>query len=93
MENEKIFEKLEEIEQYLLGLKKILNVEELSKYTGFRPSYIYKLVHRKIIPFSKPNGKVLFFEREKIDCWLLQNESRSIEQIHSDLLLKMLDGK
>ena len=93
MENEKIFEKLEEIEQYLLGIKKILNVEELSKYTGFKPSYIYKRVHHKIIPFSKPNGKLLFFDREKIDWWLLQNESSSIEQIHSDLVQKILNGK
>jgi len=93
MENEKIFEKLEVIEPYLLGIKRILNVEELSKYTGFRRSYIYKLVNRKIIPFSKPNVKLLFFDREKIDCWLLQNQSRSIEQINSELMLKMLDQK
>ena len=92
MENEKIFQKLEEIEKYLLGMKKILNVEELSKYTGLKPSYIYKLVHRKIIPFSKPNGKLLFFDREKIDGWLLKNHSSSIEETYIDLVFNVLGG-
>ncbi|WP_449401362.1 helix-turn-helix domain-containing protein [Chryseobacterium wanjuense] len=39
------------------------NVEELADYTGFSKSYIYKLVHSNIIPYSKPNGKTLFFEK------------------------------
>lgn len=43
--------------------KKVLNVEELSIYTGFKKSYIYKLVNKKVIPYSKPNGKMLFFDR------------------------------
>lgn len=70
MENDIIFAKLEKIEQYIVGTKKVLNLEDLSLYTGFKKSYIYKLVHKKLIPYSKPNGKMLFFDREKVDIWL-----------------------
>lgn len=39
--NEIILYKLSRIEKYIFGLKEILNVEELSDYTGFKKSYIY----------------------------------------------------
>ncbi|WP_379963028.1 helix-turn-helix transcriptional regulator [Epilithonimonas sp. UC225_85] len=65
MENELILEKLNLIEKYIVGLKEILNVEVLLDYTGFAKSHIYKMVHKSQIPYSKPGGKVLFFERTK----------------------------
>ena len=77
MENDLILHKLNRIEKFMASLKDILNVEELSEYTGFKKSYIYKLVHESKIPYSKPNGKTLFFDRKKIDQWLLQNSYTS----------------
>ena len=35
------------------------------------------------IPFSKPNGKSLFFEKTEIDAWLLQNKNQSDSQIEN----------
>ena len=32
---------------------------------------IYKLTGSGAIPFSKPNGKKIFFEKEKLDNWIL----------------------
>ncbi len=84
--DEIILHKLNRIEKYIFGLKEILNVEELSDYTGFKKSYIYKLVHSNSIAFSKPNGKVLFFERKKIDEWLLRNSHKSHEEIQQDAI-------
>ena len=56
--NEMILHKLNRIEKYIFGLKDILNVEELADYTGFKKSYIYKLVHENLIPFSKYMTKI-----------------------------------
>ncbi len=82
MENHSILEKLNRIERLIVNsTKEILNVEDLINYTGYKRSYIYKLVHNNILPFSKPNGKTLFFEKSEIDAWLLQNKSQSISQI------------
>ncbi len=86
MENEIILFKLNRIEKFIFGLKDILNVEELSEYSGFTKSYIYKLVHYSKIPYSKPNGKVLFFERKKIDQWLLQNSHKSESEISREAI-------
>lgn len=82
MKRDSIFERLDQLERLIVGLNKtILNVEDLINYTGYKRSYIYKLVHNNVIPFSKPNGKTLFFEKSEIDTWLLQNKSQSISQI------------
>lgn len=86
MENEIILHKLDRIEKYIFGLKEILNVEELSDYTGFKKSYIYKLVHQNLVPYSKPNNKTLFFDRKKIDAWLLSNHSKSIGELKADAI-------
>ena len=83
--NEIILHKLNRIEKHIFGLKAILNVEELSDYTWFKKSYIYKLVHTHSLPFSKPNGEILFFERTKIDEWLLKtviNQMMKSERKH-----------
>lgn len=87
MENDLILEKLERIEAILSKTTKtIFTVDDLINYTGLKRSYIYKLVHLGKIPYSKPQGKLLFFDREEIDHWLRQNKSRSKAQIESEAL-------
>ena len=92
-QNEIILYKLNRIEKHIFSLKTILNVEELAEYTGFKKSYIYKLVHSNSLPFSKPNGKVLFFDKQKIDEWLLQNASKSINELQQEALEFSLQKK
>ena len=64
---------LESIANLLLSQKRTLNVSELALLTGFSKSFIYKLTSGKQIPYSCPNGKLLVFDREKIEDWLLGN--------------------
>lgn len=70
----------------LIQQKEMLNVQELSDYIGMSTSSIYKLVYNNIIPFYKPNGKILYFDREEINTWLRQNKSQSISQLEQQAL-------
>jgi prophage regulatory protein len=54
--------------------KTIMNLTDLSVYTGISKSYLYKLTHLGKIPFSKPFGKLIFFEKSSVDSWLLSNK-------------------
>ncbi len=81
MNNIKLDERLERIEKLLLGSKKVLTFDEACDYTGISRSYMYKLTGSQNIPHSKPNGKVIFFEKEKLDQWLLQNGRKSNQEI------------
>ncbi|WP_121965610.1 AlpA family transcriptional regulator [Myroides sp. N17-2] len=70
----------------LIQQKEMINVQELSDYIGMSTSSIYKLVYNNVIPFYKPNGKILYFDREEINTWLRQNKSQSISQIEQQAL-------
>lgn len=70
-----ILERLDRLEKLLIGSKEVLTLEETCDYTGISRSYLYKLTASGNIPHSKPNGKMIYFERRKIDRWLLRNET------------------
>jgi excisionase family DNA binding protein len=56
---------------------KVLTFEQGCRYLGYAKSYVYKLTSAGILPFSKPNGKSIFFEREKLESWMLSNANNS----------------
>ncbi|MEO6977846.1 MAG: helix-turn-helix domain-containing protein [Mucilaginibacter sp.] len=60
--------------------KRILNFTEACLYLDLSASYMYKLTSAARIPFSKPTGKKIYFNREKLDAWLLSNPSTSSEE-------------
>ncbi len=68
-----LHQKLDRIEKLLSGYKEILTLEEACEYAGISRSYLYKLTSTGKIPCSKPNGKLIYFEKSKLNIWLLQN--------------------
>ncbi len=81
-----ILERLDRLEKLLIGSKEVLTFEEACDYTGISRSYLYKLTASGKIPHSKPNGKMLFFEKKKLVNWLLQNKRKSQQDIESEAL-------
>ena len=81
-----IEERLKRIEELLLSNKKVLTFDEVVTYTGFKASYLYKLTSTYAIPYSKPGGGKLFFEKDEIDSWLLENKCRTTRQIENDAI-------
>ena len=76
MERE-ILSTLKSIERLLslqnLQSKDVLTFEEATAYRGISESHLYKLTSAREIPFSKPNGKKLYFERERLNKWMLSD--------------------
>lgn len=50
---------------------KVLNLEQACAYLGYKRSYVYRLASEGIIPSNKPNGKRLFFDRDRLEHWML----------------------
>lgn len=50
--------------------KETLTTAEAAKYLGISQSYLYKLTADKAIPFYKPTGKQIYFDRKELDGWL-----------------------
>ncbi len=82
----KILEKLERIERMIRANKPVLSFEEAAEYTGLSKSYLYKLTARGEIPYSKPRGKMIYFSREKLDEWLLQNSFKSLSDLEQEAI-------
>lgn len=90
MEANNIELKLENIEKLLtsqsLMSKSILNIEEVSIYTGLSKLYLYKLTSKNGIPHYKPNGKNVYFKKEEVDNWLLRNRQSTNEELNSEAI-------
>ncbi len=50
-----------------LTSKKVLTFDEAAKFTGLSKSYLYKLTSQQRIPFFKPTGKLVYFDREELE--------------------------
>jgi excisionase family DNA binding protein len=93
MDNLKIEERLDRIERLIISNKKVLTFDEACDYTGLSRSYLYKLTSSGVIPHSKPNGKVIFFDKEKLNKWLLKNARKSAGEIKEEALSYVLENK
>ena len=93
MDNFKIEEKLDRIERLISSNKKVLNFDEACEYTGLSRSYMYKLTSSKNIPHAKPCGKIIFFDKDKLDEWLLKNTLKTNEEIEEEAFRYLLKKK
>lgn len=72
--NDLIFTELAEIKRNtLLAAKNVLTIDDTVLLTGLSKSYLYALTSRKEIPYYKPNGKQIYFDRAEVEAWMKQN--------------------
>ncbi len=62
----------------------LLTTAEAAQYLGVKPSYLYKMMMRRAIPYYKPSGKLCFFSREDLDAWLTSIRIKSQNEIESE---------
>lgn len=83
-ELEKIAEQLNRVERNtLLAAKNVLTFEDVALLTGLSKSHLYKLTSTRQIPFYKPNGKNVFFDRSEVEDWLRQNRATTEQEAQS----------
>ena len=69
-----IMKQLADIRKFsLLAAKNVLDINDVVALTGLSKSYVYKLTCRKEIPYYKPHGKLIYFDRQDIEGWMKQN--------------------
>lgn len=79
---------LQEIKQLLLlNSKTVLTPDEVSMMYGLSKDYLYHLTSERVIPFHKPNGKKIFFHKEEVETWLMQNRQDTTEETQQKAML------
>ena len=78
----------------LLGVKEVLDVNDVAALTGLSLSRIHHLTSKRLIPYYKPNGGKLFFKKSEINQWLRQ---ASVADINSEavthVVLERVSGR
>lgn len=73
--NTQILAALDEVKRNtLLAAKKVLNVDDVVTLTGMTKAYIYTLTSKRELPFYKPNGRLIFFNRDEIEAWMMRGK-------------------
>ena len=70
---EKLQKRMEAVEDILDNAKEVLTVEEASRFMDIARSSLYKMTSDRSIPFYRPNGKMIYFEKADILAWIRQN--------------------
>lgn len=70
-----IIAQMEKIESALYSIKGTLNFKEAREYLDLSNSQLYKLARNGDIPYYKPTGKLIYFNKQELDEWVCQNHS------------------
>lgn len=76
---ESLLQRLDLLENSIYTTKKVFTFQEACMYIGVSESMLYKLTASKEIPHYKPRGKMVYFAKEELDEWLLQNCEPTID--------------
>ena len=76
------------LENLLIPAKETLTLEEAAVFLGMKRSTLYK-IHEHTIPFYRPNGKMIYFEKSDLLEWVRQNREDSIDEIAEEARLHM----
>lgn len=83
--NENFNKALQEIKEYvMLAAKKAITMDEAAMLTGLSRSYLYKLTSNHAIPYYKPNGKLLYFDKQELEAWMLKNRVNTIAEAEAE---------
>lgn len=62
-----------------------LGAEEAAKFLNISKSHLYKLTFRNRIPFYKPGGKLIYFDRQELLSWIKQGKVKTQEELEAEI--------
>ena len=79
------------LENLCYSAKEVLNLEEAASFLGIAKSTLYKLTHENRIPFYKPAGKLIYFEKSVLLEWIRSNRIMSEAELQEEARKKLLE--
>ena len=83
--------RIEVLENLLNVAKEVLTLEEAAVFMGISKSSLYKMTHKHELPFYRPNGKLIYFEKAELLKWMRQVRSMSEDEIRETAVQHMSD--
>ena len=70
---EELQKRMDAVDDILDNAKDVLSVEEAARFMDIARSSLYKMTSDRSIPFYRPNGKMIYFEKADILEWIRKN--------------------
>jgi excisionase family DNA binding protein len=88
-------ERVTKLENLCYTTKEVLNLEEAAAFLGMAKSTLYKLTHQHKLPYYKPAGKLIFFEKKALLDWVYGAKALSEEEVRQEAAekLKEMDNR
>lgn len=77
-------ERIDKLENICYAAKEVLNLEEAADFLGIAKSTLYKMTHLNQLPYFKPAGKLIFFEKKTLLDWVRGVKVMSEEEIRTE---------
>lgn len=71
--------------------KKMLSIDDVSVLTGLSKSHLYKMTCSHQIPYYKPNGKLMYFDKAEIEEWMRQNRIETTDEAEQRALSYVIE--
>lgn len=83
--------RVQTLENLCFSAKEVLNLEEAASFLGIAKSTLYKMTHENRIPFYKPAGKLIYFEKSVLLEWIRSNRIMSEAELQEEARKKLLE--
>jgi excisionase family DNA binding protein len=70
---EELMKQFDTLKADLFLLKDLYTVEEAAKFMHVSTGHVYRLTSTHELSYTKPSGKLIFFERKELERWMRQN--------------------
>lgn len=76
-----------------IAAKSMLTIDDVAFLTGLSKSYLYRLTCERKIPYYKPNGKLMYFDRGEIEAWMKQNRVGTTQEAERKAINYVVSSK
>ena len=83
--------RVQTLENLCYSAKEVLNLEEAACFLGIAKSTLYKMTHENRIPFYKPAGKLIYFEKSVLLDWIRSNRVMSEAELQEAARKKLIE--
>lgn len=84
-------ERVNRLENLCYTAKEVLNLEEASAFLGIAKSTLYKMTHQNRLPYFKPAGKLIFFEKQALLDWVKGAKALSEEELKKEAAHRLIE--
>jgi len=82
-------ERVDKLESICFASKEVLNLEEAAAFLGIKKSTLYKMTHFSQVPYYKPAGKLIFFEKSVLLDWVRSVKVKSEDEIREEAAMHL----